>query len=154
MAFILFFTSALAENNRIPFDIPEAESELVSGYNTEYSGFRFAAFFLAEFAMVWIVAGLATVLFLGGWNFPGVPADPQGFAGAAAGTLAFLLKSGALSIFILQVRWTLPRVRVDQLMAICWKYLVPISFFNVVMTALWLVLFKGRGIYELIAGIF
>jgi NADH-quinone oxidoreductase subunit H len=154
MAFILFFISALAENNRIPFDIPEAESELVSGYNTEYSGFRFAVFFLAEFAMVWIVAGIATALFLGGWNFPGVPADPQGFAGAAAGTLAFLFKSGVLAILILQIRWTLPRVRVDQLMSICWKYLVPISFFNVVMTALWLVLFKGQGIYDLITGIF
>jgi NADH-quinone oxidoreductase subunit H len=154
LAFFLFFTSALAENNRIPFDIPEAESELVSGYNTEYSGFRFAAFFLAEFAMVWIVAGIATALFLGGWNFPGVPIDPQGFAGAAAGTLAFLAKSGALAVFILQIRWTLPRVRVDQLMSICWKYLVPISFFNVVMTALWIVLFKGKGIYDLITGIF
>lgn len=154
LAFFLFFTSALAENNRIPFDIPEAESELVSGYNTEYSGFRFAVFFLAEFAMVWIVAGIATALFLGGWNFPGVPTDPQGFAGAAAGTLAFLAKSGALAVFILQIRWTLPRVRVDQLMSICWKYLVPISFFNVVMTALWIVLFKGKGIYDLIAGIF
>jgi NADH-quinone oxidoreductase subunit H len=104
--------------------------------------------------MVWIVAGIATALFLGGWNFPGVPADPQGFAGAAAGTLAFLFKSGVLAILILQIRWTLPRVRVDQLMSICWKYLVPISFFNVVMTALWLVLFKGQGIYDLITGIF
>jgi len=154
MAFFLFFTSALAENNRIPFDIPEAESELVSGYNTEYSGFRFAVFFLAEFAMVWIVAAIAATLFLGGWNFPGVPADPQGFVGAAWGTAAFLLKSFALSLLILQVRWTLPRVRVDQLMGICWKYLVPISFFNVVMTAVWLVLFKGKGIYDLVVGLF
>lgn len=154
LAFFLFFTSALAENNRIPFDIPEAESELVSGYNTEYSGFRFAAFFLSEFAMVWIVAAIATALFLGGWNFPGVPVDPQGFLGAALGTLVFLAKSAVLTVFILQIRWTLPRVRVDQLMSICWKYLVPISFFNVVMSAVWLVLFKGKGIYDLIAGIF
>jgi len=154
MAFFLFFTSAIAENNRIPFDMPEAESELVSGYNTEYSGIRFAIFFLAEFAMVWIVAAISTTLFLGGWNFPGVPVDPQGFAGAAYGTVTFLIKSFALSIFILQIRWTLPRVRVDQLMAICWKYLVPLSFINVVGTAVWLVLFKGEGIYDLIAGIF
>jgi len=154
LAFFLFFTSALAENNRVPFDIPEAESELVSGYNTEYSGIRFGVFFIGEFAMVWIVAAIATALFLGGWNFPGVPADPGGFAGAAYGTIVFLAKSFALTLFILQVRWTLPRVRVDQLMSICWKYLVPISFINVVGTAVWLVLFKGDGIYDLVAKIF
>jgi len=154
VAFFIFFLSALAENNRIPFDIPEAESELVSGYNTEYSGIRFGVFFIGEFATIWIVAGIATALFLGGWNFPGVPADPGGFLGAAYGTAVFMAKSFALVLLILQIRWTLPRVRVDQLMSLCWKYLVPISVFNVVMTAVWLVLFKGRGIYDLIAGLF
>jgi NADH-quinone oxidoreductase subunit H len=154
MSFFVFFLSALAENNRIPFDIPEAESELVSGYNTEYSGIRFGMFFVAEFATVWIVAGITTALFLGGWNFPGVPVDPSSFAGAAFGTLVFLFKSFALVLLILQLRWTLPRVRVDQLMAICWKYLVPIAFFNLVMTAIWLVLFRGKGIYDLIVGLF
>lgn len=154
VAFFIFFLSALAENNRIPFDIPEAESELVSGYNTEYSGIRFGVFFIGEFITIWIVAGIATALFLGGWNFPGVPADPEGFLGAAYGTAVFMAKSFVLVLLILQIRWTLPRVRVDQLMALCWKYLVPISVFNVVMTALWLVLFQGRGIYDLIAGLF
>ncbi len=154
VAFFIYFLSALAENNRIPFDIPEAESELVSGYNTEYSGIRFAIFFLAEFATVWIVSAIAVALFLGGWNFPGVPVDPSNFWGAAAGTAIFLAKSFVLVLLILQIRWTLPRVRVDQLMSICWKYFVPISIFNVVMTAVWLVAFRGKGIFDLIAGLF
>jgi len=154
IAFLIFFMSALAENNRIPFDMPEAESELVSGYNTEYSGIRFGVFFIGEFATIWIVAAVATALFLGGWNFPGISASPTGFWGAALGTGVFLAKSFALVLLILQIRWTLPRVRVDQLMAICWKYLVPISVFNVVMTAVWLVAFKGRGVYDLVAGLF
>ncbi|MCB1161184.1 NADH-quinone oxidoreductase subunit NuoH [bacterium] len=154
VAFFIYFISALAENNRIPFDIPEAESELVSGYNTEYSGIRFGVFFIGEFATIWIVAAVATALFLGGWNFPGITDSPTGFWGAALGTGVFLAKSFALVLLILQIRWTLPRVRVDQLMAICWKYLVPISVFNVVMTAVWLVLFKGRGLYDLVAGLF
>lgn len=154
VAFFIFFISALAENNRVPFDIPEAESELVSGYNTEYSGIRFGVFFIAEFATIWIVSGIATALFLGGWNFPGVPVDPSGFLGAAYGTGIFLLKSFALVLLILQIRWTLPRVRVDQLMSICWKYLIPISVFNVVMTSVWLVAFRGRSLYDLITGLF
>lgn len=154
LAFFVFFISALAENNRIPFDMPEAESELVSGYNTEYSGIRFGVFFIGEFATIWIVSGVATALFLGGWNFPGVPANPEGFWGAALGTAVFLAKSFALVLLILQIRWTLPRVRVDQLMGICWKYLVPIAVFNVVMSAVWLVAFKGRGLYDLIAALF
>ena len=154
ISFFVFFLSALAENNRVPFDLPEAESELVTGYNTEYSGMRFGMFFVGEFATVWIVSAVATALFLGGWNFPGVPADPSGFLGAAMGTLFFLLKSFVLVLLIIQIRWTLPRVRVDQLMSLCWKYLVPISIFNVVMTAVWLVAFKGRGIYDLVAGLF
>jgi len=154
LAFFVFFISSLAENNRVPFDMPEAESELVSGYNTEYSGIRFAIFFLCEFATIWIVSAIATALFLGGWNFPGVPTAPEGFLGAAAGTLVFLAKSSVLVLLIIQLRWTLPRVRVDQLMSLCWKYLVPISVFNVVMTAVWLVAFKGRGLYDLVRGLF
>lgn len=154
VAFFIFFISALAENNRVPFDIPEAESELVSGYNTEYSGIRFGVFFIGEFATIWIVSGIATALFLGGWNFPGVPVNPAGFLGAAFGTGVFMLKSFVLVLLILQIRWTLPRVRVDQLMSICWKYLIPISVFNVVMTAVWLVAFKGRGLFDLITGLF
>ena len=94
------------------------------------------------------------VLFLGGWNFPGVPVDPTSFWGAAAGTAVFLVKSFALVLLIIQIRWTLPRVRVDQLMAMCWKYLVPIAVFNMVMTAVWLVAFRGKGLFDLIAGLF
>ncbi len=154
MSFFIFFISALAENNRVPFDLPEAESELVTGYNTEYSGIRFGMFFIGEFATVWIISAISVALFLGGWNFPGVPVDPSSFWGAAAGTGIFLLKSFVLVLLIIQLRWTLPRVRVDQLMAMCWKYLVPIAFFNVVMTAVWLVVFRGRGIFDLIAGLF
>lgn len=133
--FFVYFIAALAEGSRTPFDLPEAESELVSGYNTEYSGFRFAAYFLAEFANTWIAAAVGTIVFLGGWQIPFV-----GLATleAATGMQAFTYEIVSLAIFfaktlllvfvIIQLRWTLPRVRVDQMMSMCWKYLVPITF--------------------------
>jgi NADH-quinone oxidoreductase subunit H len=133
--FFIYFASSLAEGSRTPFDLPEAESELVSGYNTEYSGFRFAAYFLSELIHTWIAAALAVIVFLGGWQIPFVPAssilEAQGLAawgfelGAAA---VFVAKTLGLVFVIIQLRWTLPRVRVDQLMIICWKYLVPMAF--------------------------
>lgn len=138
MMFILFFVyfvSALAEGSRTPFDLPEAESELVSGYNTEYSGFRFAAYFLAEFANTWIAAAIGVTVFLGGWQIPFVSvatldaATGWRAAGFEVLSLAiFVAKVLALVFVIIQLRWTLPRVRVDQMMTVCWKYLVPAVF--------------------------
>lgn len=138
MTFVLFFVyfiAALAEASRTPFDLPEAESELVSGYNTEYSGFRFAAYFLAEFAHTWIAAALGTVVFLGGWQVPFVALSTldnatgaQALVLEALSLVVFFAKTLALVFVIIQLRWTLPRIRVDQMMTLCWKYLVPVVF--------------------------
>ena len=146
-AFFIYFISALAEGNRTPFDLPEAESELVSGYNTEYSGMRFSYFFLVEWGNMWIMSALATTMFLGGWQIPGLSAADfdkvQGF-----GALGFEVLSLALFAFktlffvfvVMWLRWTLPRIRVDQMMNMCWKYLVPVSFAGVLFVAVWMLI--------------
>lgn len=137
--FFLFFTTALAEGNRAPFDLPEAESELVAGYSTEYSGMRYLFFFFAEWANVFVFCGIATALFLGGWQLPGVTPSQQeaSFGLQMAGVFFFLLKSWILIFIVVWIRWTLPRVRIDQLMNLCWKWFVPISFGAFLLTALW-----------------
>lgn len=137
--FFLFFTTALAEGNRAPFDLPEAESELVAGYSTEYSGMRYLFFFFAEWANVFVFCGIATALFLGGWQLPGVtPAQQEAsFALQAGGVFFFLLKAWILIFIVVWIRWTLPRVRIDQLMNLCWKWFVPLSFAAFLLTALW-----------------
>lgn len=145
VAFVVFFVSSLAEMNRTPFDLPEAESELVSGYNVEYSGMRFALFTIAEFASVFIMAALMVAVFLGGGN---VGLDP-GTAGISAGLLmaaAFFAKTLLLCLATIWVRWSLPRLRIDQMMTLCWKYFIPVSFACLVLTALWLLVFGGHGI--------
>jgi NADH-quinone oxidoreductase subunit H len=142
LLFFLYFTTALAEGNRAPFDLPEAESELVAGYSTEYSGMRYLFFFFAEWANVFVMSGIASALFLGGWQIPGVSAAQQEthFGLQVLGAFLFLLKSWVLIFVVVWIRWTLPRVRIDQMMNLCWKWLVPLSFGAFLLTALWMVL--------------
>lgn len=144
LTFFIVFISSLAEGNRAPFDLPEAESELVSGYNTEYSGMRFVFFFFAEWANLYLIAAVATSLFLGGWQIPTAVAE---WAAARHVVLVhllqfatFFLKASVIVFTVIWIRWTLPRVRVDQLMSLCWKYLVPIGFVCLIGTALWMIL--------------
>jgi NADH-quinone oxidoreductase subunit H len=123
IAFFIYFIASLAEVNRTPFDIPEAESELVAGFHTEYSGMRFAFFFLAEYANMLLVTCVATTLFLGGWTQI-LPGPNQ----LIPGPIMFLIKAFLLIFLQMWVRWSVPRLRVDQLMYLSWKVLLPISF--------------------------
>lgn len=132
LAFIIFFASALAEANRAPFDIPEAESELVAGFHTEYSGMRFALFFLGEYTAIFISSAIAATLFLGGWRGPLLP-----------GPVWMLLKIYAIVFVIMWVRWTFPRLRSDQLMNFAWKVLIPFGILNVFVTALVMYFLRG-----------
>jgi NADH-quinone oxidoreductase subunit H len=140
--FFLYFTTALAEGNRAPFDLPEAESELVAGYSTEYSGMRYLFFFFAEWANVFVMCGIASALFLGGWQVPGVsPAQQEAsWALQGLGFVIFQLKSWILIFVVIWIRWTLPRVRIDQMMNLCWKWFVPLSFAAFMLTAIWMVI--------------
>ena len=140
ICFFIYFISALAEGNRTPFDLPEAESELVAGYNIEYSGWRFAVFFLSEWANIFVIGAVATTVFLGGWQIPGVSlaAHGQHWYWQVIGLGLFFAKSMVLVFIIIWIRWTLPRFRVDQMMDLCWKYFVPWTFVSIVFCALWL----------------
>jgi NADH-quinone oxidoreductase subunit H len=137
LAFVVYFIASLAEVNRTPFDIPEAESELVAGFHTEYSGMRFAFFFLAEYANMFLVAAVATTLFLGGWTQV-LPASlaPQ----FLPGPVLFFLKALVVIFLQMWVRWSLPRLRVDQLMYLSWKVLLPVSFV-LILGAGWLAVY-------------
>lgn len=133
LSFFLFFISGVAECNRTPFDIPEAESELVAGAFTEYSGMRYAFFFLSEYANMFVVSGVAAAAFLGGWRSP-IPGvlDTPGW-----GIMWFIGKSMFLIFMMMWFRWTWPRLRVDQLMSVCWKGFIPIAFFNIFGIGIW-----------------
>jgi len=131
----ILFISALAEGNRTPFDLPEAESELVAGFATEYSGMRYLFFFMAEWGNLFIIGAIITTLFLGGWQFPRV-SDSRVVMNLLQ-LATFNVKVLALVFVAMWIRGTLPRVRIDQLMNLCWKYFVPISFVNIVGTAIW-----------------
>jgi NADH-quinone oxidoreductase subunit H len=140
-AFWVFFICALSSCKRAPFDLAEAESELVAGFHTEYSGFRWSVFFLAEYGSMFAVSGLAVLLFLGGWHTGFLPAEPVEMLGPTLGNLIDLLvfvgKGWFLVAVMMWVRWTLPRLRVDQVMTTCLKYLLPISCVLLVGVCLW-----------------
>jgi NADH-quinone oxidoreductase subunit H len=130
VAALIYLICALAETNRAPFDIPEAESELVAGFHTEYGGMRFALFFLAEYSNMLIVAAVATTLFFGGWkSFPGLGFLP------VPGLIWFFAKTYLLIFVAIWVRWTFPRLRFDQLMNFCWKIMIPAALLHLIVYA-------------------
>jgi len=129
MAFLTYLIAALAETNRNPFDLPEAESELVAGFLTEYSGMRWGIFFVAEYGEVTVVSAIMATLWFGGWHGPGVDAVP------VLGILWFTLKTYAFVVLFMWIRATLPRLRIDQLMGFCWKVLIPLALVNIMASA-------------------
>ena len=137
-AFILFFVSGLVESNRTPFDVPEGESEIVAGHMTEYSGFKYATFFMAEYIGMFAISGLGITLFLGGWHAPirGLQFIPS--------YLWFFAKLGILLFVYIWIRGTLPRTRVDQIMNFAWKFMIPMAFTCVIAAAVWH--YAGRGL--------
>ncbi|MDH5767443.1 MAG: NADH-quinone oxidoreductase subunit NuoH [Nitrospirota bacterium] len=136
IGFIVFVIAAVAETNRTPFDLPEAESELVAGYFVEYSGFRFALFFLGEYIGMFIMSSIGAICFLGGWTIPKYITDILPFLSYVPGIVWFLLKVYAFIFFYYWIRATVPRYRYDQLMAIGWKILIPVALANIVITGL------------------
>jgi NADH-quinone oxidoreductase subunit H len=156
LGFVMFLTCVMAENKRPPFDLPEAENELVAGYFTEYSGMRFGLFYMSEFIEVVVIAALMTALFLGGWAIPFLPQQtiigaitPVFGVGFATGlcmvlhVLTFFLKVIVMIWLQMQIRWTLPRPRYDQVMDLCWKIMLPLSLANIFVTALVMLLTRG-----------
>jgi len=140
-SFVIFFISGLAESNRTPFDLPESESELIGGYHTEYSGFRWGIFMLSEYGMMLLLSILGAILFFGGWNSPlpniGGLKLYELTSGMVLGTFWLLAKALVLIFVQMWLRWTLPRLRVDQLMSLSWKYLTPISLLMLFICAVW-----------------
>ena len=134
LGFFVFMIAAFAETNRIPFDLPEAESELVAGYHTEYSALRFASFMMGEYMNMATLSALAATLFLGGWSLPWMDFG-AGWAGGALGLTVLLTKVAVFMAFFVWVRWTFPRFRYDQLMRLGWKVLLPLAIVNVVFVA-------------------
>ena len=137
-AFILFFVSGLVESNRTPFDVPEGESEIVAGHMTEYSGFKYATFFMAEYIGMFAISGLALTLFLGGWHAPirGLEFIPS--------YIWFFVKLSILLFIYIWIRGTLPRTRIDQIMNFAWKFMLPMSFTCIIAAAVWH--YAGRGV--------
>jgi NADH-quinone oxidoreductase subunit H len=140
VSFIIFTVSIFAETNRLPFDLPEAEQELVGGYHTEYASMNFALFFLGEYAAMFAGSGAIVSIFLGGWSLPLVPDGSHGFLWGLVNILAFFAKVSLLLLFFIWVRWTLPRFRYDQLMKLGWLGFFPIALGNIFVTAVILAL--------------
>ncbi len=145
IGFLVYLISAIAETNRVPFDLPEAETELVAGFHTEYSSMKFALFFIAEYINMFTVSMLATTLFLGGWNVPGAAflvtkllGSNSDFATTLLGVISVIGFIAKITFFLFLYIWlrgTLPRFRFDQLMAFGWKFLLPLAILNIVLTA-------------------
>jgi NADH-quinone oxidoreductase subunit H len=152
VGFVIFVIAGIAENNRAPFDLPEAESELVAGFHTEYSGFRWSLFFMAEYAAMVVVSAVATTLYLGGWYFPWVYGltEAKGYHSAyvVISLIVFLTKMGVLLYLYFWLRWTLPRFRYDQLMDIGWKWMIPAALINIVGSALGVGVIQGLDGYR------
>jgi len=140
LAFIIFLVAVYAETNRLPFDLSEAEQELVGGYHTEYSSMKFAMFFMAEYANMITAAALTVTLFFGGWDVPFVNETSLGLWGAMLSVGSFILKMGFFLFLFIWVRWTFPRFRYDQLMRLGWKVMLPMALFNIFITAGYLTL--------------
>jgi NADH-quinone oxidoreductase subunit H len=141
VGFLIFLIASIAEINRTPFDLPEAESELVAGYHIEYSGLKFAMFYLAEYLGPLIVSAISVTLFLGGWRGPLLPP-----------VIWFFVKTLLMVFVLLWIRWSLPRLRVDQLMNVAWKFLVPLALANLLMAAVVASLTRGAGPALTLAG--
>jgi NADH:ubiquinone oxidoreductase subunit H len=139
VAFIVYFISALAEGNRTPFDLPEAESELVAGFSTEYSGFRWSIFSLGEWTNIYVMGAIVTTVFLGGWNVPFVSAEAVAASSVwrAVSLAVMLAKVVTLAFIVIWIRWSLPRLRVDQMMSLCWKWLLPVALVAFMGSAAW-----------------
>src|SRR5439155_8000672 len=136
LGFFCYFISAVAETNRVPFDLPEAEAELVAGFHTEYSGMKFAFFFLAEYTNMIVVSSIVTTLFFGGWLRPFPNVTALSFLDLIPSWTWFLIKSFVFLYIFIWVRATLPRYRYDQLMRLGWKVLIPLSIANLVVTGI------------------
>jgi NADH-quinone oxidoreductase subunit H len=139
LSFFVFLVSGFAETNRLPFDLPEAESELIAGYHTEYSAMKFSFFFIAEYANVVTICAMVTTLFFGGWDLPGHWDEQGGLLQTLVTGAAFFLKLMFWIFFVMWIRWTLPRFRYDQLMALGWKVLMPLAlvYIMVICTAIY-----------------
>lgn len=166
IAFFVMFIAGLAEANRAPFDLPEAESELVSGYHTEFTGMRFAFFALAEYVEIFVICGVIAALFLGGYQVPFGIGDgsffrdvvglDEGIAvmlGQKFEVMTFVIKALLLYYVVIWIRWTLPRLRVDHLVTLCWKYLTPIAMINLFGIGIWMWAFDGQSVWDMLAAI-
>jgi len=140
LAFLIFLIAIYAETNRLPFDLTEAEQELVGGYHTEYSSMKFAMFFMAEYANMITGAALTVTLFFGGWDVPFIDEPSMGMLGVVLSVAAFILKTAFFLFLFIWVRWTFPRFRYDQLMNLGWKVMLPLALFNIFITAGYLAL--------------
>lgn len=148
LGFLIYLISGIAETNRAPFDLPEAESELVAGYHTEYSGFRFSLFFIAEYTNILIISAIGVAVFLGGWYLPGLSylLAPGSILYVLASIGVFALKTALILYVFFWLRWSLPRYRYDQLMELAWKWMIPAALANILLTATLLTLGREFGL--------